>query len=176
MRRWSMPRHTPTGHTGQFYRMHLIIRSGCNYIRCTIWDLIGFWDIQPFIKWLGLGIPWHTRGDSWSVVLNVSYHKKHEYIWVSGGDLNGFRDIIHCRFYWIHLIIKKHEFIWFRGGDLNGFCNINHFMKWRGWACLGTPWGTYESVLLNAFYYKKNINIYGLGVGIWTVSEIVCLL
>ena len=29
-------------------------------------------------------------GTSQSVVLNASYHKKHEYIWFRGGDLNGF--------------------------------------------------------------------------------------
>ena len=33
------------------------------------------------------------RGFSWSVLLNVSYHKIHEYIWFRGRDLNGFRDI-----------------------------------------------------------------------------------
>ena len=27
------------------------------------------------------------------VLLNVSSHKKHEYIWFIFGDLNGFRDI-----------------------------------------------------------------------------------
>ena len=29
-------------------------------------------------------------GPSQSVLLNASYHKKHEYIWIRGGDLNGF--------------------------------------------------------------------------------------
>ena len=32
-------------------------------------------------------------GSSRSVLLNVSYYKKHEYIWLRGGDLKGFRDI-----------------------------------------------------------------------------------
>ena len=35
-------------------------------------------------------MPWET---SLSVLLNVFYHKKHEYIWFRGGDLNGSRDI-----------------------------------------------------------------------------------
>ena len=30
---------------------------------------------------------------SWSVLLNVSYHKEYDYLWFRGGDLNGFRDI-----------------------------------------------------------------------------------
>ena len=33
------------------------------------------------------------RGTSRSVLLNASYHEKHEYIWFRGGDLNGFGDI-----------------------------------------------------------------------------------
>ena len=32
-------------------------------------------------------------GTSPSVLLNAYYHKKHEYIWFMGGDLNGFRYI-----------------------------------------------------------------------------------
>ena len=34
-----------------------------------------------------------ARGDP--VLLNSSYQKKGEYIWLRGGDLNGFRDIKH---------------------------------------------------------------------------------
>ena len=34
-----------------------------------------------------------SRGTPWSVLLNVSYHMKHKYTWVLGGDLNSFRDI-----------------------------------------------------------------------------------
>ena len=37
-----------------------------------------------------LGMP---QGTSWSVILNVSYHKKQEYIWFRGGDMNVFLDI-----------------------------------------------------------------------------------
>ena len=29
----------------------------------------------------------------WSMLLNVSSHMKHEFIWLMGGDLNCFRDI-----------------------------------------------------------------------------------
>ena len=61
------------------------------------------------------------------MLLNVSYHKEHDYttcIWFSGVDLNGFRHIkpfvipvsvIEASYY------KKHEYIWIRGQDLNVF-------------------------------------------------------
>ena len=33
---------------------------------------------------MGVGHAWpHTRGTSRSVLLNMPYHKKHEYIWVN---------------------------------------------------------------------------------------------
>ena len=35
----------------------------------------------------GLGTP---QGTSWLVLLNGPYHKKQEYIWFRGGDLNVF--------------------------------------------------------------------------------------
>ena len=35
----------------------------------------------------------NSQGTSWSVLLNVLYHKEYHYIWLSGGDLNGFPDI-----------------------------------------------------------------------------------
>ena len=40
----------------------------------------------------GRACPGLPQGSSLSVILKA-YHKKHEYIWFSGGDLNGFRDI-----------------------------------------------------------------------------------
>ena len=45
-----------------------------------------------FSEWVNacLGRP---RGTSSLVLLNASYHKKHEYVWFRGGDLNCFRDI-----------------------------------------------------------------------------------
>ena len=33
------------------------------------------------------------QGTPQSVLLNVSYHKKHDCIWLWGGDLIGFKDI-----------------------------------------------------------------------------------
>ena len=30
-------------------------------------------------------------GQAWSVLLNASYHKKHECIWIRDGDLKGFQ-------------------------------------------------------------------------------------
>ena len=56
-------------------------------------DLNGFPDIMSFMEWAGgefIGTPMAT---SLPVLLNVSSHKKHEYIWFIFGDLNGFRDI-----------------------------------------------------------------------------------
>ena len=44
----------------------------------------------------------------------------------------------------------------------------------QGGASLGMPLGTSRSVLLNASYYK-NMNIYGLRVGIRIVSEILLI-
>ena len=35
-------------------------------------------------------MPGHAKGTSRSVLLNPSYHRKQEYIWLMGGDLNGF--------------------------------------------------------------------------------------
>ena len=37
------------------------------------------------------GPPWHPRPMS----LNTSHHKEQEYLWLMGGDLNGFQDIAH---------------------------------------------------------------------------------
>ena len=53
-------------------------------------DLNGDQDIKLFMTLRGgvcLGMPQAT---SLSVLLNVSYHKKQEYTWFRGGDLNGF--------------------------------------------------------------------------------------
>ena len=41
----------------------------------------------------GWGIDRHARGTSLPVLLNTSCHKKHEYIWFMGGDLNVVLDI-----------------------------------------------------------------------------------
>ena len=37
-----------------------------------------------------LGMPW---GTSSSVLLNVSHHKKHEYVWFRDDNLNSFKDV-----------------------------------------------------------------------------------
>ena len=61
---------------------------------------------------------------------------------------------------------KKQGYIWFRGGDLNGFWDMRPFKKWRGGADpQGTPGLCHWMRLI-----IRNNNIYGLGVGIWTVS------
>ena len=63
---------------------------------------------------------------------------------------------------------KKQGYIWFRGGDLNGFWDMRPFMKWRGGANpQGTPGLCHWMRLI-----IRNNNIYGLGVGIWMVSDI----
>ena len=41
----------------------------------------------------GLACLGTNQGTTWSVLLNVSYHKKNEHIWFIGRDLNHFRDI-----------------------------------------------------------------------------------
>ena len=38
-------------------------------------------------------MPGHATVTSLSVLLNASYHEKHEYVWFRGGDLNSFGDI-----------------------------------------------------------------------------------
>ena len=57
-------------------------------------DLNSFRDIRPFyvVKGMGhaLAHPWET---SWSVLMNVYYHKKYHYIGLTSRDLNGFQDI-----------------------------------------------------------------------------------
>ena len=63
---------------------------------------------------------------SLQVLLNVFYHKKHQYT---------------C--------------IWIRGGNLNVFQDIKHFMNEWGGACPSTPWETSPSVLLTASYHKE---------------------
>ena len=70
---------------------------------------------------------------------------------------------------------KEQEYIWFMGGDLIGFSDIRPFMKWRGGAwllCTGGPlgWSHWMCLII------RNKNIYGIGVRIWTVSEILGLL
>ena len=90
------------------------------------------------LLWLrGVG---HNPGGPPSMSLNDSYHKKQGYVWI-------------------------------RGGDLNGFWDMRPFMKWWGGAYpQGTP-GLYHRMRL----IIRN-NMYGLGVGIWMVSEIYGLL
>ena len=57
-------------------------------------DLNSFQGTELFYKMNG-GHAWAHRGGgtSPSVLLNAPYHKKGEYIWLRGGDLNGFPDI-----------------------------------------------------------------------------------
>ena len=89
-------------------------------------------------------MPWVS---SLSVLLNVYYYKKNEYIWFRGGDLNSSRDI--------KLLVE----------------GVGHARA----ATDGLP-SSSLSALLNAYFHKKNINIYGLGVGIGTVSKILSFL
>ena len=56
-------------------------------------DLNSFHDIKPFIKWWCGACSDTQQGTTWSVLLNGSYHMKHEYIWFMGKDLNSFQDI-----------------------------------------------------------------------------------
>ena len=58
------------------------------------------WGSEQFLRYKafyvvkGMGQAWaHPLGTSRSVLMNVYYHKEYHYIWLRGGDLNGFRDI-----------------------------------------------------------------------------------
>ena len=58
---------------------------------------------------------------------------------------------------------------------------LSSFWSEQGGASLGMPWWSSRSVLLNVSYYMIhdiNLNhmIYGLGVGIWKVSQILSIL
>ena len=67
---------------------------------------------------------------------------------------------------------NEQQYMWFRDGILNGFWDIKPYMNWRGW---GIPPGN-PSRCHTLYLIIRNKNIYGLGVGIWTVSEILGLL
>ena len=55
--------------------------------------LNGFPDIKLLRnEWEG-ACPGTPLGISWKVLLSTSYHRELQYIWVKGGDLNGFQDI-----------------------------------------------------------------------------------
>ena len=49
-----------------------------------------FYEMKKVVHAPG-GLLW----DPWSMSLNAPHHKEQEYIWFMGGDLNGFRDIMH---------------------------------------------------------------------------------
>ena len=131
-----------------------------------------------------------------SVSLNSSYHNDQECIWFRSGDLNTFwgirplmkwkgwgmspRGALPCiRFMSLNLSYHKdQEYIWFRGRDLNGIWDIRPFMKCRGWgmspqvARVDPIQGMCDWIPL----IIRNTNIYGLGVEIWTISEVWGLL
>ena len=92
------------------------------------------------------GPPWDT---SLLELLNVFYHKKHEYIWFKGLGYERFpiykafmnwtgRDMPnHTRGPSRSVLLnasyhKKHEYIWLRVGDLNSFWDIYDFKNWLG--------------------------------------------
>ena len=54
---------------------------------------------QAFYEVKGVGHAW-AQPREFPELLNVSYHKKQEYIWFRGGDLNGFGDIRTLRIGW----------------------------------------------------------------------------
>ena len=47
---------------------------------------------MPYMNWRGWDIP---QGDIRSVSLDAAYHRKQDYTWFRGGDLNGFGYIRH---------------------------------------------------------------------------------
>ena len=46
------------------------------------WGSEPFTDIKLFMKRMGWSMPGQAQRSSWSVLLNVSYHKEHDYIWL----------------------------------------------------------------------------------------------
>ena len=84
----------------------------------------------------GVGYVPRNPVDPLSVSLDASYHKKQEYIWFMGGDLNGFlykafcevvghapgRPLLDSRSMTLDVSYHKdEEYIWYRGGDLIRF-------------------------------------------------------
>ena len=68
--------------------MSLIIRNKNIYIGRDNSFCKAFYEVKGVGHALG-----GVQRDPMSGSLNVSLHKKQEYIWFRGGDLNGFRDI-----------------------------------------------------------------------------------
>ena len=69
--------------------MCLIIRKN------VIYGLgVGLLTVSEILSFLlseeGGACPDKHQGTTWSVLLNVYYHKEYHYIWLRGGDLNGF--------------------------------------------------------------------------------------
>ena len=76
----------------------------------------------------------HTPRDQGSVSLNASYHKKQQYIWFNGGDLNGSEILSYVNRRGLGIqpgdprlvslnasYHNEQQHIWFRGEILNGF-------------------------------------------------------
>ena len=81
-------------------------------------------------KWseVGRACPGTHQGTSWSVLLNVSYHKKHEYIWFRDGTGHAFGSAfesgisifkLSCKTISIFIIAKK-----FQSNPLSGYWKI----------------------------------------------------
>jgi hypothetical protein len=74
---------------------------------------------------------------------DAAWHKKQEYIWLRGGDLNGFKALPvlkernHPVMSWpiydqMFLDTKNQEYVWITGEDLNSFQNILVLPVWWG--------------------------------------------
>ena len=74
--------------------------------------------------------------------------------------------------HWIHIIIMKNNIYGLVGWSLNIFWDIWLLIKWKGRAGRGMIPGVARYVTLNASHHKEQQYI-GLGVGSWTVSEII---
>ena len=123
--------------------------------------------------------------------LTASCHKKHEYIWSMGGDLNGFQGtnlfykmnregdvlghtwgLLHqCN--WMRLIIRSMNVYGLGVGRINCFPDIKPFMKWTRW---DKPGHATEGLPYQCSWMCLITHLYGWGVGIWAVSEILSLL
>ena len=65
--------------------------KGCPYRSCSLPEITKLGTKQDMII-IFPRIMAHRPGDILVMLLNVSYHKEHNYIWFRGGDLNVFRD------------------------------------------------------------------------------------
>ena len=125
----------------------------------------------------------HTPRDQGSVSLNASYHKKQQYIWFNGGDLNG-SEILSLMWtgggwayplgtqgwcHWMHLIIMNNNIY----GLGVRFWTVSETLRltWNEGGGVYS-WGTHSRVSLNASFHNKQHFWFRGGVlnGFWDIK------